>query len=204
MPKAERGAGWARGPAAACLGALLLGLALVGGSAGLRGQMAARLEREQARLAQATGRLEGLGRERRELREHRPLHVALGERGWLGQESRADWIETLRRSAEALRLPRLGYRLEARAPAASVPASVTGSARLFESPMLLELELLHEGELLSLLERLQREARGLHSVSSCEIERAPPGRPAAPRLIARCALAWWTLEAGATPLAEGA
>jgi len=91
--------------------------------------------------------------------------------GFVGPESRLDWIETLRTTSEALSLPRVNYSIE---PQLEVDPPVKSSRRLDDmeirvSRAQLQLGLNHEGDLLRFFDELQRQAPGLIKVDECDL-----------------------------------
>ena len=93
------------------------------------------------------------------------------ELGFVGEESRLDWIETLRLATEELTLPRVSYAIEPRlnviAPVQSI--ATDGNTRIHVSRMQLEIGLLHELDLLRFIDEFQRKAPGLVKVDQCEL-----------------------------------
>ncbi len=91
--------------------------------------------------------------------------------GFVGMESRLDWIETLRESSGELTLPRVSYviepQLNAIAPVESILAGDNVSIHV--SRMELEMSLVHELDLLRFVDELQRNAPGLLKVDRCEL-----------------------------------
>ncbi len=91
--------------------------------------------------------------------------------GFVGMESRLDWIETLRESSGELTLPRVSYiiepQLSAIAPVESIMAGDNVSIHV--SRMELEMSLVHELDLLRFVDELQQRAPGLIKVDRCEL-----------------------------------
>ncbi len=91
--------------------------------------------------------------------------------GFVGMESRLDWIETLRESSGELTLPRVSYNIEpqlnAIAPVESILAGDNVSIHV--SRMELEMSLVHELDLLRFVDELQQKAPGLLKVDRCEL-----------------------------------
>ncbi len=102
------------------------------------------------------------------------------ELGFIGRESRLDWVETLRTTANSLSLPRLSYAMEPQVDVVPPVRSVLGgeNLRIRTSKVQLELGLLHEVDLLRFFDELQVEAPGLIKVDRCEMtwEADPGGR----------------------------
>lgn len=93
------------------------------------------------------------------------------ELGFVGLESRLDWIETLRTTSTELVLPRVSYAIEPQlqvvAPVESVLTEDDIQIRL--SRLELEMGLVHELDLLKFFDELQRHAPGLIQVDSCQL-----------------------------------
>lgn len=93
------------------------------------------------------------------------------ELGFVGEESRLDWIETLRETSIDLTLPRVTYAIEPQlkvvAPVESILAGEDIQIHL--SRLELEVGLLHELDLLRFFDELQRNAPGLIKVDQCAL-----------------------------------
>lgn len=93
------------------------------------------------------------------------------QRGFVGRESRLDWIESLREARKDLTLPRVSYaiepQLQALAPVESIRASDDVQINL--SRVQLEIGLVHELDLLQFVAELQNKAPGLIRVDGCSL-----------------------------------
>lgn len=93
------------------------------------------------------------------------------ELGFVGEESRLDWIETLRETSVDLTLPRVSYAIEPQlqvvAPVESILAGEDIQIHL--SRLQLEVGLVHELDLLRFTDELQRNAPGLIKVDRCDL-----------------------------------
>lgn len=91
------------------------------------------------------------------------------ELGFVGQESRLDWIETLRHATDDLTLPRLSYaiapQLDVVAPVQSILAG--DDIAINVSRLDLEMALVHELDLVRFIDELQQEAPGLIRIPQC-------------------------------------
>lgn len=122
---------------------------------------------------------------------------ALKERGIVGPEQRLDWVETLARIKGERRITRFDYEFAPQRPvdAGILPGGpAAGSFQLMSSTMHLSLSLLHEGDLLGVLDDLRKMAPALIQVRACRIERNPAERNASANLTAECSLEWITLK----------
>lgn len=125
-----------------------------------------------------------------EIKDRGQLLQRLHARGILGEEKRLDWTEQLRDTQRELHLPGMKYEF---APQSGLQNGNAPGYGWFNSPMRLQLRLLHEGDLLNFLDRIQREAKALVVVRSCKLALPPPGgvdRATAPELNADCELDW--------------
>ncbi len=129
----------------------------------------------------------------------------LHARGFVGPEPRLRWIEDVRQTAAAAGVVTIRYELE---PRAAYSSSIsTGSFQLFASLMRLELELLHEGDLLNFLESLDQRDSGLFELISCSLRRAHSDSNEinlhTGNVSAKCELRWFSLDsADAVPVEE--
>ncbi len=103
-------------------------------------------------------------------RYHR-RYQQFSELGFVGMESRLDWIETLRETSTELTLPRVSYviepQLRAVAPVESILAGEDISIHV--SKLELEMGLVHELDLLRFVDELQNKAPGLIKVDACDL-----------------------------------
>lgn len=125
-------------------------------------------------------------------RYHR-RYQQFSEQGFVGMESRLDWIETLRAKTDELTLPRVSYaiqpQLKAIAPVQSIMAGDDISIHV--SKLDLEMGLVHELDLLRFVDELQRHAPGLIKVDRCDMTWQGDGRDkllADTNILANCSL----------------
>ncbi|SIR64048.1 hypothetical protein SAMN05880566_11645 [Janthinobacterium sp. TND4EL3] len=144
--------------------------------------------------------------EKQEIRAYEPQFLALRQRGLIGEENRLAWIDAIRLSQEQRKLLPISYDIGAQ-QVLSVPSPmVMGQYQLRGSVMQLRMDLLHEMDLLDLLDDLRRS--GYFAVQECSLKRsgasgaAAPGAPAAMPgvLSADCSLLWLTLGSVAVPV----
>lgn len=115
------------------------------------------------------------------------------EQGFVGIESRLDWVEALRASTANLTLPSLSYAI---APQLDVAAPVRSSLAVDDiavhmSRLDLDMGLVHEFDLLRFVDALQNQAPGLMRVERCSMKwQREPGAPAAAdaNIAANCGL----------------
>ncbi|HBD12713.1 MAG TPA: hypothetical protein DCZ13_11240 [Porticoccaceae bacterium] len=115
-------------------------------------------------------------------------------RGFLGQENRLSWIEQLEGTARALGLSNLRYDIEAQRPVASLLAHTPSTVKLRESRLHITTGLLHEGDLITLLDSLARLRSGLFVIDHCKINRPADmaGIASTDAFQAECDTRWFT------------
>ncbi len=113
--------------------------------------------------------------------------------GFVGVESRLEWVETLRETSLDLLLPRVSYAIEPQlqvvAPVESIRAGEDISIRV--SRLHLEAGLTHELDLLRFFDELQRTAPGLIKVDRCALTwqaESASELTAGANLVADCAI----------------
>lgn len=151
---------------------------------------------ERNRAAEAKSgiemRLRQFHSEELDLKERSQLLRRLQDSGVLGEERRLDWMEQLRNTQRDLGIPSLKYEFSPQVPLnKNAPAGYTW----FNSPLRLQLRLLHEGDLLNILSQIQEEAKALVIVRSCKLVPLPASaerREMTARLGADCELDWLT------------
>ena len=140
--------------------------------------------------------------EERELRDKINRFQALQGRGYIGPERRLDWVETIARVKAARHIFKLDYEFSPQRPvdAGILPGgAAAGGFEIMASQMRLQVQLLHEGELLAFLAELREAVQALVQVRSCNMERIAPGgteRTRNVQLKAECTLEWISMREG--------
>jgi hypothetical protein len=137
--------------------------------------------------------------EKRDIALFQPIYSQLLARRLVGVENRLDWLDALRGMQDQYRLPPISYDIAPRQPVVVSPAMELGRFRLYATRMRLQMDLLHEGDLFTLLSGLR--AQGHSTVQECTLKRpaSSPNTPLAPTVTATCTLNWVTLADGAAP-----
>ena len=178
-------------------GTATLGISLVAGSAVFESRMERENRAHSDRLNEISLRYLALDGEKRIIGEYLPQFLELQSTGLLGEEHRLNWIETLQEAGNTLGLPSLGYEIKAQKPWSSGYQAASGGYAVFVSEMTLGLQLLHEGDLFALLDLLDERAKGLYTVSSCELTRnfvELTDNPVAGNITADCSLEWFSIK----------
>lgn len=152
---------------------------------------------QQRALAEARTRFQRVGDERERLALNAPRYRALQAVGFIGPGQRVNWLDGLRIAAEDARLSGVQYQIGAETV---LPAPPPGAVGLMYSPMTIDLQLLHEADLLRFLRALEARRAGVFLLEGCSLERlgasADAPRPDA-NLRAECSLSWVTAPASA-------
>ncbi|SNS00681.1 hypothetical protein SAMN05192560_2192 [Methylobacillus rhizosphaerae] len=153
-------------------------------------------QQQEARLKQAQLRLKSSGQEREDITRYLPVYQQLIQQGFIGEERRMAWVDALRDIQQTHQLFDIQYSI---GPQASYsPAFIANIApfHLYRSTMKLEVPLLHEGDLLVLLESLPTAATAPFLLRECTIVRISGGvsDTLAPTANAICEMDWLTLR----------
>lgn len=119
----------------------------------------------------------------------------LVERGAVGPEQRLAWVELIRDARARHGLGALDYEFSPQRPLdmAIAPADA-GQLEAASSALRLRMPLLHEGQLLDLLDDLVRSAPAIVRVRECTVSRAVTAAPGGEQLTADCLLDWITFR----------
>ncbi|MBK9020577.1 MAG: hypothetical protein IPL72_11430 [Sulfuritalea sp.] len=140
--------------------------------------------------------------EQAELRDKIDRYQALQARGYIGPEKRLDWIEAIARIKVARRIFSLDYEFTPQRPVESaiLPGGGTaGGLQFMSSQMRMQAQMLHEAELVSLIEEIRNSVQALIQIRSCNMQRLPPSstdRSNSAQIKAECTLEWITLKDG--------
>ena len=148
--------------------------------------------KEQSGRQEIDSKLRQVRNEENEIRQKAERFSQLQTRGIIGDESRLDWVELLRAIRERHGLIEVHYEFSPRHALDKTPAGTLG---LYASTMKLNARLLHEEDLIRLLDDLRREARALIQVRRCDVSRLPRTDNALQgNLQAECVIDWITLN----------
>ncbi len=144
----------------------------------------------QGRLARAT-------EEEGEIKANLQQYQALAARGTVGEEKRLDWVDTITAIKNERRLFNISYSMEPQKALDYPGFTAGGGVDFMVSRMKLEIQLLHEEDLLNFIDDLARRGRAYVAVRSCNVqrtERGGGGTTLAPRLQAACVLDMITIR----------
>lgn len=157
------------------------------------GQLASRRQEIRARL-------DNIREEEKDIRDRTARYRQVIDGDLIAQEERLDWVERIARVKRARRLLDMEYEFSPQHPIdeAVLPGGATGTPyQYMASTMRLKLALLHEDDLLGLLDDLRASVHAYLLVRDCRVERleeASARSGLAPRLRAECTIDWVTLR----------
>lgn len=183
---------------------MLVAVSLLTAAHYFRQNQEAALQKQQSLLNAARQRYQASGAEKDMITEYLPKYQQLISKGFVGEERRIEWVEQLREQHKNQRMFGIQYSISAQEKYAPVFASNTGGFTLNRSIMKLELDMLHEGDLLRLTETLAGMNATPFILRDCEISRLAnsnrSGNELAANLHAQCELDWLTLREPAAQL----
>ena len=145
----------------------------------------------------AVRKLERTKNEQEDLQGYYHQYQNLVEQNIIGEEKRLDWIESIEKIRNRLNIFSVKYKLDPQETLDMTGTGLPGSSfDLHRSSMTLGLSLLHEGQLLSFIDALSEEAKGMYLLDSCILTRNDLIRKLkfTPNLEAECTLGWITLN----------
>ncbi len=119
----------------------------------------------------------------------------------IGEEPRLDWLESLDKLHQQKLVSDLHYNIAPQKTYTPQPAIDSGSFDIKYSEMKLQLDLLHERQLLDFFDALRKQVKGWYQLDGCSIVRAPgDSQNTRVQLKAECTGGWLTLKnRNATP-----
>ena len=172
--------------AAALLLAAGAWLILAAGDARVKAR--AQLAAAQAERRQNADRLARIAEEEREVHEKLDVYKQLQRLNILGEERRLEWADAVTRIRSQRELLDLTYRVDRQRLLKSLPGK-PGNVDFFASTMNVQLDLLHEEDLLRFLTDLRNSGNAYYAVKGCDVRRtgqAATGTTITPRLRASC------------------
>ncbi|MEQ1767359.1 MAG: hypothetical protein ABL859_08020 [Methylotenera sp.] len=156
------------------------------------------MQNQQNLLNAARQRFQSSGIEKATITEYLPKYQAIINKGFVGEERRLEWVDELRKQHQALKLFSIKYSIGLQEPYKPSFATNLGGFILNRSVMTLDLDMLHEEDILQLTEALSKKNKEVFMLRDCEITRLNAGGALSNQLIAnlhaKCELDWLTLR----------
>lgn len=154
-----------------------------------------RQQRQQSALRAEQQRVRTADDEKKTIERYRDEYSTLQRQGFIGQEQRINWVDSLRDANFALNLFGIDYSVGAQVPYTASAVS-SGALQLRESQMRVGLKLLHEEDLLRFFEYLMAQHVGVFHPRTCTLVRIDTGQKPSvePNVEATCEIAWITAQ----------
>lgn len=168
---------------------ILLGIASLGGAEHTLAQARRARDAAKENRAESQKRIERASEEEREIRSDLARYQKMVARGMVAGENRLDMIDAIAKIKSERRLFEIRYSIEAQKRLDYPGLSQAGRLDFANSPMKLEMLLLHEGDLMNFLTDLTGLAGSYVSVQRCQtvrIDRAATASAGQPRLRSEC------------------
>ena len=150
------------------------------------------LQQQLDQLAQVRRHYQTAVQERQLVARYLPGYRQLAASGFVGQEHRRQWLEALRHIQREHGLATIDYRLAAQQAYQPAFWPDHGTWQLYRSIMQLQLGMLHEGDVLTLLDALFADFGAAFMLRECTLERRVDSP--ATSFGAHCELDWLTLD----------
>ena len=176
---------------------LLVGGLIIGLSYYFENRMELEFNTNNAKFQEISRRYLSVDEEEKLIKKFYPRFVDLYNEGVIGREQRLNWLEVLRAVGEHKRLPGLNYEIKSQSVYSPQFPAVLGRYQLYSSDMSLNMQLLHEVDLLDVLEFMDKNTQGLYSVSECRFSRAGQEitmNAHTGNIVTRCDLNWFTIK----------
>lgn len=131
------------------------------------------------------------------IQDYYPEFLDLYQQGIIGPERRLDWLESIQQVSDNLEIPGLRYEIESQQESKRDWPFSTGKFRIYSSNMKLNLDMMHELDLLRLVDRLDRVGGGFFSLTDCQISRRSMDMDVSmdsANVNAACNLQWYSLK----------
>ncbi|MFT5974099.1 MAG: hypothetical protein ACI9YO_000264 [Gammaproteobacteria bacterium] len=132
------------------------------------------------------------------LEQYKSRYAGYKVSGLVGVERRLSWVESLESTNADLQLPAINYKLLPQEEFKRPGFNVTRGVNVKGSIMVLRMDLLHEEDLLTLIEGLKLSTDNIFTVESCSITRSSPVSSSlntkSANLSSNCRLRWVTID----------
>jgi hypothetical protein len=158
------------------------------------------LTQREGQLREARARIQNAGEEKEMIGRYLGAYQQLARAGFVGDEQRINWLDSLRLANEEARTFGVEYDIGAQRPYVYAAEFSAGQLVLQESLMQIKFQLLHEEDMPRFFSALARHGGGYFTIDQCLMRRLKPGEVGAqfqPNLAAECEVRWLTVKPGA-------
>jgi hypothetical protein len=197
--KAENKLDWSvlQGSVITFVVSIAISAALIGSTWYYKDKMHREYQMQKSRFQSISNQYLAVDQEEKLIRDYYPKFVELYNKGIIGQERRLTWIETLNNAEDRIKLPSITYDIASQNKYVPDYSLNIGNFQIYSSPMKLNMNLLHEGDLKKLLDALSTNAPGIYNVSNCKLR--PSGQiilddAKKGNVTAECELKWFNIK----------
>lgn len=178
---------------------LLAAIALIVYSGSVLDKARQLVVQRDTQLREARLRIQNAGEEKEMISRYLGSYQQLARAGFVGDEQRINWLDSLRLANEEARIFGVEYDISMQRPYAYSAEFTLGKLQLHESLMHLRFRLLHEEDFTRFFEALARRGGGFYTIDQCSMRRLKTGEAEKslqfqPNLSAECDLRWLTVR----------
>ncbi|MDP2248187.1 MAG: hypothetical protein Q8J65_08655 [Nitrosomonadales bacterium] len=154
------------------------------------------LQAQEQQLNQARQRYQSSGQEKETIAQFLPIYQRLISEGFIGEEKRIEWVDNLRTIHQQNKLFGINYTISVQEPYKPTFNLNPGTLSMYRSLMKLELAMLHEGDLITLMDELAARKITPFILRQCEMIKRPGATfdKFSPNMQANCELDWLTVR----------
>ena len=164
------------------------------------------LAQRETQLREARLRIQNAGEEKEMIGRYLGRYQQLAQAGFVGDEQRINWLDSLRVANEEARIFGVEYDIGSQKPYVYASEFNAGPLLLQESVMQLRFRLLHEEDLPRFFTALGRYGGGYFTIDQCTMRRMRLGeldKSMQPNLAAECEVRWLTIRPPGAPEKKG-
>lgn len=186
-----------RGSAVIFVVVLLVSGIIAGAGYYYRAEMQQEYSRAQMAFQNISNKYLRVDEQKAIINNYYPRFLTLYQQGIIGPERRLDWLESLQKVADNLEIPKLRYEVASQRQSETDWPINTGRFQLYSSNMQLSMEMLHELDLLRLVDQLEKTKSGFFTISDCEMGRRTEHivvDATIPNVNATCNIQWYSIK----------
>lgn len=127
--------------------------------------------------------------------EYESRYKTLLKKNIVGEENRLNWLETIQAAANARGMSSVKYNVASQ----HLLVDKTGQhqaqgLKVYQSNMIVDMKMAHEGDLFAILNALEDKAQGLFTIDKCNIEKTEKALKNSENMSAHCELGWYTIK----------
>lgn len=183
----------------ACLLSTGFAVGVIQYSAGIQQKALRDLQQAQKQLTDARNQLNTAQSDLENMSAYQLEYDALVAQKVIGNEQRLDWIEGLENLRKQGLVPTFKYNIAPQKAYAPNPPLTAGNFALSMSPVSMQIDLLHEGQLMTFLGALNTQIPGWFLLDGCSMARNANPESGGIKLRSDCSGGWFTMKNRSAP-----